>query len=84
MNNIHDEINDLKNQINHRSAFRIHTLLENNRVYFLKHLDEDFYNFIVKQFGLLADQSRLQNTPHFKEEYKKLYGMLSYRLDKIL
>jgi hypothetical protein len=84
MNNVHDEINDLKNEVNPRSAFRIHSLLENNRAYFLKHLDPDFYHFILKQFEELANQSRLLNTPSFKEQYTKLYGMLSYRLDKIL
>jgi hypothetical protein len=84
MNNVLDEINDLKNEPTRRAALRISFLLENNRVFFLKKIDSDFYGFILKQFEHLANESTLINTPAFKEEYRKLYGMLSYQLDKII
>lgn len=83
MTNILDEINDLKNEANHRAAFRIHALLENNRTWFLKNIDNDFYHFILKQFEGLAGSSTI-TPPSFKDEYKRLHGMLTYHLDKII
>jgi hypothetical protein len=84
MNNVLDEINDLKNEPTRRAALRIFSLLENNRAFFLKNIDNDFYHFILKQFERLANESTLVTTSSFKEEYQKLYGMLSYQLDKII
>jgi len=84
-NNILDEINDLKNDASLRSALRIYTILENNKQFFIKNLDEDFFNLVFKNFEELAySHSGKYNSPEFKENYSRNYQMLAYRLDKLL
>ncbi|MCE3226529.1 MAG: hypothetical protein K0S32_1080 [Bacteroidetes bacterium] len=83
--NILDEINDLRAEPTHRAALRIYNLLEHNKDFFVKSFDDDFYNYIFRNFEALANYRAIDTTTsEFKEEYNKIYQMLSYRIDKLI
>lgn len=84
-NNLISEINDLKNDFTLRSALRIYSILENNKVFFIKNIEEDNYNLILKHFEELAHGSSSKyNSNEFKEGYQRAYQMLAYRLDRLI
>jgi hypothetical protein len=75
----------LKNDASLRSALRIFTILENNKAFFLKAMEEQDYALIMKMFEDLAHVSASKyNSAEFKEGYSRACSMLSYRLDRLI
>ena len=84
MNNILEEIKDLKNDPTHRSALRIYNLLDNNKTKFLQKFEADFFSNLLSGFESLAYESPANTTStDFKDQYHKLHEMFLYRLNRL-
>jgi hypothetical protein len=79
------EISELRNEINHRSALRIYSLLDNNKKLFLEKLEPDNFKYLVKGFEDLSKISTAEyNTPGFKRDYNRIFESLMFHLNRIV
>ncbi|MBA3663617.1 MAG: hypothetical protein H0W61_05350 [Bacteroidetes bacterium] len=84
MNNILEEIKDLKNDVTHRSALRIFNLLDNNRDKLLTRFEPDFFKNLHSGFESLAYGSPANSgSADFKNQYSKLIEMFLYRVNRM-
>lgn len=80
-----EEIKELKNDISHRSALRVFSLLENNRKLFLEKMDETDFNYLLNCFEEISNSNaRDYGTVSYKSEYLKQFELLLFHLDKII
>lgn len=79
-----DEIRELRNESNHRSALRILSLLENNKKLFAEKIEADYLNMAIRNFEILCDTpSRDYNTPGYIRDYQKYYESLMFYLNRV-
>lgn len=79
-----EEIRELRHETNHRAALRILNLLENNKKLFAEKVDEDYLNLSIRNFELLCDTpSREYNTPGYVRDYQKYYESLMFYLNRV-
>lgn len=80
-----EEIKELKTEANHKSALRVHTLLENNRQLFLQKMDPTDFNYLLRSFhDIVNSNARDYYTDGYKTVYTKQFELLLFHLDKII
>lgn len=80
-----DEIKELRNETNHRSALRIYNLLENNKKLFLEKMEPDNFKYLANSFEDLSEVATKEyNTPGFKRDYTKNFEGLLFHLNRIV
>lgn len=77
-----EEITNLKQEGNRRSAADIHRLLDNHKALFIQHLEPEVYRQLLSAFESLGESSGQGST--FKREYESAVSLLSFYLDRIL
>ena len=85
---IHDlinEIHEMSGNTPRKAAFDIYNLLENNKTIFSGAMDADTFGQILNSFEKLAYSSAAEfNSPAYKEEFQKVYNLLSFYLNKVI
>jgi hypothetical protein len=80
-----DEIKELKNEINHRSSLRIYHLLQNNKKLFLEKMDPDYLDLAIRNFENMCDTpSKDYNSPGYTRDYQKYHESLMFYLNRII
>jgi len=80
-----EEIKGLKMEANHKSALRVHTLLENNQKLFLEKMDPTDFNYLLRSFNdIVNSNARDYYTDRYKSAYTKQFELLLFHLDKII
>jgi hypothetical protein len=79
-----EEIKELKNEVNHRSALKIFSILDNNKKLFIEKMDPDYFAAILKNFEDISYSSPKEyGTENYKREYQKYFESLSFHLNRI-
>ncbi len=85
---IHDLINEIQEMSSNtprKAAFDIYNVLENNKTMFSAAMDAGTFAQILNTFEKLAYSSAAEfNTPQYKEEFQKVYNLLSFYLSKVI
>ena len=85
---INDVILEIKNYTNtsiHKSALDIYKLLEGNRDVFLKKMNPDNFNHLLKSFeNLTYANPKEYNTSGYAREYQSQYDLLLFYLERIV
>jgi hypothetical protein len=80
-----EEIGELRNETNHRAALRIYNLLAYNRKLFLERMDPENFNYLTKGFEEISNSSlTAYNSESFKREYSKIFESLLFHLNRIV
>ena len=80
-----NEIRQLKNAPNRRSAIEIVRMLEGNKRLFLRSVDAHNFEILFHDFEKLADAHATEYlSDSYKREYEKSYNLLMFYLDKII
>ena len=80
-----NEINELKNELSHRTGIQIHKILEGNQKLFLEHIDKDSFTPIFNSFERLADaNAREFMSPDYKREFQLSADLLSFYLNRVI
>ncbi|MEI8136666.1 MAG: hypothetical protein WCH21_04985 [Bacteroidota bacterium] len=80
-----EEIKDLKKETNHKSALQIYRLMDNNKKLFLENIDSADYNFMLSNFESLSyGNPKDYNTSGFIRDYEKYFESLLFHLNKIV
>ncbi len=80
-----EDIRELKAEVNRRSAHRIFSMLENHQREFAERIDPEYLAMALKNFGSLSESSPGQAaTAEFKREFEKSYEGLLFQLNRIL
>ena len=80
-----EEIKELKNEANHRSSLRILKLIQNNKKLFLEELDEDVVEMTLRNFESLCNASTLdQADSAYVREFTKYYESLMFYLNRVI
>lgn len=80
-----EEIKELKNDVSHRAALRVFSLLENNRKLFLEKMDAADFNYLLKCFEEISNSNTKDyGTAAYKNEYLKQFELLLFHMDKII
>jgi len=80
-----DEIRELTTEPTHRSALRIHSLMENNKKGFIEIMDLNDFNFLLTGFENLS----YKNPSEFKsqsgvDEYDKFCGNFLFHCNRVV
>jgi hypothetical protein len=79
-----NEIRQLRDAPNRRSAIEIHRLLDGNMNAFNNRMDADSFRILLNDFKKLADaQASEYMSEGYKRDYKKAYDLLMFYLEKI-
>lgn len=79
------EIKNYKSVSTHKAAFDIFKLLEGNKDLFLEKMNPDNFNHLLSSFeNLTYGNPKDYNTPSYTREYKTLYDLLLFYLDRIV
>ena len=79
-----DEIKELRNETTHKSALRVYNMLEGNRKLFLERMEPDNFKYHLKSFEDLSEVSAKEyNTPGFKRDYNKSFEGLLFHLNRL-
>lgn len=79
------EISELRQDRSHRAALRIYNLLENNKKLFLEKIEADYFNYILKNFESVSQASPLEfKNDTFLREYQTYCDSLMFHLNRIV
>jgi hypothetical protein len=85
INDVILEIKNYKNASIHKSALDIYKLLEANRNVFLKKMNVDNFNHLLKSFeNLTYANPKEYDTSSYAREYQSQYDLLLFYLDRIV
>ena len=80
-----EDIREMRNEINRRSAQRIFKMLEGHKREFSGKIDSDYLELAIKTFESLSEVTSGQaETEEYKREFKKGYEGLLFHLNRIL
>lgn len=80
-----NEIKELRKESNHRSVLRIYNLLENNKKLFLEKMDAGTFNLILGNFENLSQvASKEYNTTGYVRSYENYFESLLFYLNRII
>lgn len=80
---IYNEAEELRNEATHRSAIRMQSLLEDNKVALLKALDEQQYEYILNGFVELVNGSATKRES-YRELFQRNIDVLLYNLNRYI
>jgi len=79
-----NEIKQLRDAPNRRSAIEIHRLLDSNQRAFKERIDKDSFGILLTDFAKLADAHATEYlSDGYKRDFKKSYDLLMFYLEKI-
>ena len=79
-----NEIQGYKGNVNQRTAIQIYNILENNKTLFLSKVEKENFTPVLKDFERLSNASYLQSTSaEYKREYQRAYDLLAFHLNRI-
>jgi hypothetical protein len=85
---LHDlinEIHELSRNTPRKASFDIYNILENNKTLFAGCMDADVFRQILNSFEAMAYANANEfNSPRYKEEFQKVYNLLSFYLGKVI
>lgn len=80
-----EDIRELKTEVNRRSAHRIFSMLESHRREFAERIDPEYVELALKNFEALSESSAGHAaSTEFKREFEKSYEGLLFHLNRIL
>ncbi|MBL7932873.1 MAG: hypothetical protein JNL60_13270 [Bacteroidia bacterium] len=80
-----EDIREMKNETTRRSAHRIFNMLEGHKREFSGKIDSDYLELALKTFEALSEASAGESqTEDYKREFKKSYEGLLFHLNRIL
>lgn len=80
-----DQLRELKHEVNHRSTLKVYNLLENNKKVFLQKMEADSFGMLLKGFENLANENPKEHkSENYRREYEKNFELLLFYLDKII
>lgn len=80
-----EEIRELRGEQNHRTALHLYNLLENNRTLFLGKLDPNDFKIILKNFEALSEaHPRDYGSSSFKNDFQRAYELLAFHLNRVI
>lgn len=80
-----EDIRELKLEANRRSAHRIYTMLDGHRKEFQDKIDPDYLAMALKSFEALSETNMSQaGSEAFKRDYDKSFEGLLFHLNRIL
>lgn len=79
------EIKNYKNNSIHKSAMDIYRLLEGNKALFFNKINDNNFNHLITNFEKLAyENPKEYNSPAYEREFRSLYDLLLFYLDRIV
>lgn len=79
-----EEIKELKREQNHKTALRIFSILTNNKKLFLEKMDSDVMELILKNYERMSYGSPSDHgTSAYKRDFENYYENLLFHLNKI-
>lgn len=85
LNQLLEDIRELRHERNRRSAHRIFNMLEGHKKEFSEKIDPDYLALALHTFETLSEASSGESTTdEFKREFEKAYESLLFHLNRIL
>ncbi len=85
INDLIDEIKNYQKVSTHKAALDVYRLLDGNKMVFVQKMNVDDFNHLHSGFEKLSYANPKEyNTSSYEREYKTLYDLLLFYLDRIV